>query len=156
MPIEDVFNLYDKDFGRKLAAAIASQIATEGVILNAGSATVGATTDGGPAWTTVWGVAGEAFTSADQHSAAAAVTDAPTSGKKLVITDLLVSVDTDMTVTFTEETTGKVVKKLYMAAKSVVQLTERGKIKLSTADKKLKVQTSVAGNIAVTASYYSE
>lgn len=122
----------------------------------AGTNTLGATQDAGAAWTSVWGVSGAPFTSADQHSAAAAVTDAPTSGQKLVITDIVVSVDTAMAVTFTCETTGTVIAKFYMAANGVAQITTRGKRKLATADKKLFVQTSVAGNIVANVGYYSE
>lgn len=114
--------------------------------------------DSGPAWTSVWGVAGVPFASADQHSAVASVTDAPTSGQKLVITDLIVSVDTAMSVTFKCETSGVIVfGPWYLAANSgPVQLTPRSKRKLATADKKLQVITSVAGNITVSAAYYSE
>ena len=45
---------------------------------------------------------------------------------------------------------------LYIAANSVVQITPRAKLKLSTAVKRLMVQTSVAGNISVTPFYYME
>ena len=114
--------------------------------------------DAGPAFDSVWGVSGVPFTSADQHSATALVTDVPTSGQKLVIDDLIVSVDTAMYVTFTEETTGTVMfGPWYLAANcGPVQVTSRGKKKLATANKRLQVQTSVSGNISVSASYHSE
>ena len=113
--------------------------------------------DGGPAVATSFGVSGATFTSSDQHSAAAAVTDAPTSGQKLVIADIEVSVDTAMTVTFTEETSGTVVCKGYFSPNNgISQLTPRAKRKLATANKRLMLQTSMAGNIAVTAFFYSE
>src|SRR4051812_28783851 len=83
----------------------------------------GASQDAGPSWTSVFGVGGVPFASADAHSAAVAVTDAPTSGQKLVITDIVVSVDTAMSVTFTEETSGTVIAKFYMAANGVAQIT---------------------------------
>jgi hypothetical protein len=104
-----------------------------------------------------WGGGSAPFTSADQHSDVAAVTGAPAAGQKLVATDIIVSVDTDMTVTFKEETSGTVViGPLYLAAKSTVQLTPRGKLwKLAMAGKKLMVQTSVAGNITVDVGYFS-
>lgn len=116
------------------------------------------TLDGGPAWTSVWGVAGVPFASADQHSAVANVTDAPTSGQKLVITDLIVSVDTNMSVTFKEEASGIVMfGPWYCSANSgPIQVTLRSKKKLAAADKKLQVLTSVAGNITVQAGYFSE
>ncbi|WP_027533826.1 hypothetical protein [Bradyrhizobium sp. WSM3983] len=118
----------------------------------------GTSLDGGPSWSSVWGVGGVPFTSADQHSAVASVTDAPAVGQKLVIDDLIVSTDTDMTVTFKEETSGNVFfGPWYVTAKSgPMQVTPRGKKKLGTADKKLQVVTSVAGNITVQASYHSE
>jgi hypothetical protein len=115
------------------------------------------TTDSGIASTTRRGLTnGAPFESADQSASAAAVTAAPTSGQKLVIDDLLVSADTDMTVTFTEETTGYVVIKAYLAANVPWQLTTRAKLKLETADKKLMLQTSVAGNVSVQAFSHSE
>lgn len=135
-----------------------SKIATGNPALPAGSNTIGGTTDAGPAWTTVWGVSGLPFTSADQHSAVASVTDAPTSGQKLVLDDIIVSVDTQMNVTFKCETTGAVVcGPFYLPANSQMQVTPRGKgRKLATADKKLQVITSVAGNIMVDIGYHSE
>lgn len=115
------------------------------------------TTDAGPAWTSVWGVAGVPFTSADQHSAVASVTDAPTSGQKLCIDDILLSVDTAMNVTFKEETSGTVMfGPWYLPANSTIQVTVRGKKKLPTVNKKLQVITSVAGNITVQVGYHSE
>ena len=112
--------------------------------------------DDGPAWTSVYGVAGARFTSADQSAAVASVTDAPTGGQKLVVTDVLVSVGAAVRVDFSEETSGTIIATLYMAANSSQQWTPRGKTKLATADKKLQVRTSAAGNIAVTAHYFSE
>jgi|SRR5579872_1267922 len=116
------------------------------------------TGDSGPGWTSSHGVSGVPFTSADQHSAAASVTDAPSSGKKLVITDLFFSTDTQMSVTFKEETSATVIAgPFYVTANFAGQFTPRGKLwKLATANKKLQVITSVAGNIMVDAGYYSE
>lgn len=123
----------------------------------AGTNTIGATLDAGPSWTSVWGVSGVPFTSADQHSAVASVTDVPTSGQKLCIDDLIFSTDTAMNVTFKEETSGTVVfGPWYLPANTTIQVTPRGKKKLPTANKKLQVITSVAGNITVQAGYHSE
>ncbi len=124
--------------------------------LPAGTNSIGGTTDNGPHWTSAFGVSGARFTSADQSGSAANVTDAPGTGEKLVITDLVISVDTAMRVDFKEETSGTVLLSLYMAANSTAQLTTRSKLKLPTPDTRLQVQTSAAGNIAVTAFYYSE
>lgn len=112
--------------------------------------------DGGPAWTSAFGVSSAAFVSADASAAATAVTDAPTGTQKIVLADLIVSVGTAMTVTFTCETTGVIIFRLYMAANTTQVVQLRSKVKLATADKKLMVQTSVAGNVSVTAGYYSE
>jgi hypothetical protein len=101
------------------------------------------------------GVAGVAFTSADV-STPAAVTDSPGANYKLVIDDLIVSTDTALTISFTEETSGDLIWRQYMAAASTIQITPRGKLKLAVAAKKLLVGASAAGNVAVTAIYHSE
>lgn len=101
------------------------------------------------------GVSGAVFHSTDQHSAAAAVTDAPDTGLQLVITDLAVSVGSNMIVTFSEETSGTVLLRFNMLANTSVVFSPRSKLTLATADKKLMVQTSASGLIDVTAQYYS-
>lgn len=124
--------------------------------LVAGTASIGGAKDNGPHWASVYGVSGARYTSADRSSSAASVTDAPTGGQKIVVTDIVVSVDTAMRVDFKEETSGTVVMSVYLPANGMAQITPRSKLKLATADKALQVQTSVAGNIAVTAFYFSE
>lgn len=110
-----------------------------------------------PSYVESYGVAGAMFTSADQSAAPAAVTDAPSGGKKLVITDIIISVGaTGQTITLTEETSGTVKGKFYVPANTTITIPFKGKFKLGTADKKLMVQSSAAGNIAVGALYYSE
>jgi len=112
--------------------------------------------DGGPGWESVFGVSGARFTSANQSASAASVTNAPTTGQKLVITDVLISVDTAMRVDLKEETSGTVLASLYLPANGTVQFTPRGKLKLATVNKKLQLQTTVSGNVATTVFYYSE
>lgn len=124
--------------------------------IGAGTAAIGSVKDNGPAWTTVRGVSGARFTSADQSAAVASITDAPTSGQKLVITDLLISSDTALRLDFNIESSATVIETVYMAANETKQITVRGKWKLATADKKLQVQASAAGNISITPFYYSE
>jgi len=114
------------------------------------------TKDNGPAWASSFGVAGVRFTSANQSGSKASVTDAPTTGQKLVITDLVVSVDTAMTVNVYEQSKTDPLLTLYLPGPGSVQVTPRSKMKLSTINKTLQVQTSASGNIAVTAGYYSE
>ena len=126
------------------------------IYLAAGANIIGSTKDAGTAFTTSFGVTGARFTSADQSASAASVTDAPTSGQKIVIDDVLFSSDTELRLDFMEETSGAVLFSVYCSAGSSGQFTPRGKLKLATADKKLQVQASVAGNIAVTVLYHSE
>lgn len=100
------------------------------------------------------GVAGAAVVSADASAVPVAVTDAPAA--KLVLTGLTLSVGSALTVTFTEETTGTIIFRFYMAANTTLIVPITSKIKLATATKKLMVQTSGAGNISVTPTWYSE
>lgn len=123
--------------------------------LPAGTNTIGGARDAGAAWTSVLGVTGETVQSADAQ-AGVAVTDAPVSGQKLVITDLILSAEVAMAIWFEEETSGTEFVRFYLAAGSSVQFTPRSKWKLNTADKKLIAVSSVAGNMAVTAFYNSE
>ena len=124
--------------------------------LAAGTNAIGGTKDNGPHWTSVFGVSGAAVVSADA-STATAVTDAPTAGQKLVITDIIFSVgSTALTVEFEIETAATIYFTVYCAANTTYQITPRSKLKLATADKKLMVDTSAAGNISVTVFYYSE
>jgi len=133
-----------------------TQIAAEQAIETAVQGTL-KTSDSGLTQTTVRGVAGVPFTSADQSGSTASVTDAPTSGQKLVITDLILSSDTALSLSFSIESSATVIYgPIYLAAGSSTVLVTRGKFKLGTADKKLQVKASVAGNISVLALYYSE
>lgn len=145
--------------GHGLAAtALRVELPTDGtgvVGIIAGTASIGGTKDNGPQWTTAFGIAGVVFTSSDATTAAA-VTSAPTAGQKLVITDLLMSTDTAMFLLFEEETSGTDLLKIFLPANGTYQFTPRSRLKLATADKKLTVDASVAGNIAITAFYYSE
>lgn len=109
------------------------------------------TSDNGPAWTPAY-----LHTASADASSGADVTAAPTTGQKIVIDDVIVSTGAALTVTFEEETSGTDVLKLYMAENGIAQMTPRGKIKLATADKKLRVITSGAGAVAVTVCYHSE
>ena len=84
------------------------------------------------------------------------ITTAPDSGKTLVITDLIISSDTSMNLLFTEETTGTVLLKIFIAANTSFHFNPTGKFKLNTADKKLRVTASASGNISILAFYYSE
>lgn len=123
--------------------------------IKAGTASIGGAKDNGPQWTSVFGVSGAAVVSADM-TAAAAITDAPTTGQKIVLTDLVISADTAMNVLIEEETSGTDLFKVFIPANGTVQITPRSKCKLATVNKKITAKASVAGNIAVTAFYFSE
>ncbi len=114
-------------------------------------ATGAATKDNGPGWTSVY-----TFTTSADATGGADVTAAPSTGEKLVITDVVVSADTAMSVSFLEETSGTEVLRVYLPANGTAQITPRSKLKLATANKKLRIDTSAAGNVAVTVAYYSE
>jgi len=107
--------------------------------------------DGGPYWTSSW-----THTSSADMSTTANITAAPTSGQYLVIDDIFFSVDTAMTLTFEEETSGTDMFKFDIAANTAYQFTPRGKAKLATADKKLNGLASVSGNVYITVFYHSE
>lgn len=111
--------------------------------------------DNGAAWTSAFGVSSAAVVSAD-ITTATAVTDAPASGQKLVIDDIVVSTDTAMSVLFECETTGTDIFKVFLPANGTLQITPRDKVKVATADKKLTAKASVAGNVGITVTYHSE
>jgi len=120
--------------------------------LPAGTNVLGATKDAGPSWTSSW----QYTTSADM-TGAADLTAAPTAGQKIVVDDIIVCAAADMLLTLLEETSGTVVAVLALkAAAGSSQFTPRGKLKLATADKKLRGDASVAGNIYITVLYHSE
>lgn len=111
--------------------------------------------DAGTLYTTSLGVTSATVESADATTPAA-ITDAPTTGQKIVVLDIIASSDAAVWLEFEEETSGTILFKCYMAADSTVQITPRGKVKLATANKRLMVDAEGAANIAVTCLYYSE
>jgi len=139
---------------RGLVKLVAANI---NVVIAAGTAAIGGVTSLGYDASVVntLGIGGARFISADQSAAPAAVTDAPGSTKKLVVTDLIVSLATALTVTLTEETSGTVLFSLVLPTGSFV-IPLRGKLKLATNNKRLMVQTSLLGSISVSAIWYAE
>ena len=117
--------------------------------------------DAGPSWTSVHGVSGLPVTGTDVHTTPASVTDAPTTNTQhIVATDIFVgntSANT-MQFTFKEETSGTVITGPWpVSSGQTIQLTPRGKLwKLPVANKKLQVQTDIAGAFTVDVGYYSE
>lgn len=107
--------------------------------------------DYGPDWTSSY-----LFTASADATGGADITAAPTAGQKIVVTDILISVNTAMYVSFLEETSGTELGRIYLPANGAAQVTPRSKWKLPVADKKLRIGASVAGAVAVTCWYYSE
>lgn len=106
--------------------------------------------DDGPAWTPV-----RANLSSADASSAADLSAAPTSGQKIVIDDWFFSADTAMRIDLIEETSGTVVWSAYVPANGSIQFTPRDGLKLDTADKKVRCQTSASGNVRGTLLYHS-
>jgi hypothetical protein len=119
--------------------------------LPSGTNTIGATKDAGVSQTVT-----RTYTTSADMTTAAAITAAPTSGQKIVAMDILISTDTAMSFTIQEETSATVFAKLYLPANGSAQITLRGYLKAAVADKKLMGKASVAGNVAITAVYFSE
>jgi hypothetical protein len=92
--------------------------------------------------------------SADASGAAVDVTAAPGAGKYLHIDNIIVGAAADMTVTFTEETSGTVVAVVHLLANTSFRTGCLGK--LATANKKLKAQASAAGAVNITVVSRSE
>ena len=112
--------------------------------------------DGGPFYAGSLGVGGQSFAATVSAGTVNTVTDAPVSGQKLVITDIRFSSDTAMLISFVDQGSSAVLFSEYVSANAGGQITLRGKVKLSTANGTLGVQTNNSGNIAVTVAYYSE
>jgi len=114
-------------------------------------ATAVPTSDAGASWLQSY----TTTTSADM-TGAADLTAAPTSGQKIVIDDVLLSSDTALYIDLLEETTATLIARVYLPAGGTAQFTPRGRVKLPTANKKLRGDASVAGNVAILVVYHSE
>ena len=106
--------------------------------------------DAGPHWASLF-----TYTTSVNMTGAADLTDAPESGENLVITDIILSTDTQMLFEFVEETSGTVIGAVRLPLDGSVQLTPRTKWELPTIDKKLQGKASAAGNVYITIFYYS-
>lgn len=108
-------------------------------------------------WTSVFGVSSAVVISADASGAGGvAITDAPGASLKIVVDSVIISSGAAITVDLQEETSGTKIAQFYMAANTTVVFKPEGKVKLATANKKLMVHASGAGNVAVTAVYHVE
>lgn len=122
-----------------------------GAALPAGTNTIGATTDGGPAQTIT-----HTYTTSADMTTAANISPAPTAGQKLVAMDIMVSVDTAMEFSVQEETSATVFASVFLPANSVAMITLRGFLKTAVADMHFQGKASVAGNVRVTMNSFSE
>lgn len=104
-----------------------------------------------------YGVAGSPVTSADMSAAAVAVTDLPVAGQKLVITDIHASANANVAITFTEETSGRLVEKIYFGTNAQPSDIAYASLKkLVVANKRLMAQTDKIGAVTIDVGYYSE
>jgi hypothetical protein len=88
---------------------------------------------------------------------AVALTAAPTSGQKWVITDIIISTVAVCEVDIEEETSATVLfGPIIMPASGYAQFTLRGKLKLPTADKKVMGKSSGDDHCTIQVSGYSE
>lgn len=131
---------------RRLTTDLGSLVTSFATLLSGGIK------DAGPAWTP----ARVNVSSADQSGAAADLSAAPTSGQKRILDDIVASADAAMRVDVKEETSGTVLLSFYLPANGTVQITPRSGLKFPTADKKIQVQTSAAGNVRILALTHSE
>ena len=107
--------------------------------------------DGGPAWTSSY-----LFTTSADATGGVDITAVQTPHLKHVVKYLLISTNTAIFLSFLEETSSTEIGRVYLPANGSAQITPRSKWKLPVADKKLRIDASVAGNVAVTCFYYSE
>lgn len=112
--------------------------------------------DNGSFWRTYWGVSGAPITHSNAVSGVI-VTDAPESGKHLMIDDVLLSCSVAMAVTLQEEGTSVAMFPVqYLPAQTSLQLTPRGRRLLPTSNARLQVLTSVSGQFSIGVAYHSE
>jgi len=103
------------------------------------------TRDGGPLL-----LGTQLLTKSADASSGVDITAAPgVATNKLVLQQLIISVDTAMTVTIEEETSGTDFLVLYLPANGTLSLVFRYPIKTAVVNKKIRATTSVSGNISV-------
>ena len=107
--------------------------------------------DAGPGWASSY-----THTASADMTTTAAISASPSTGKYLVIDDVIFSTDTAMNFTIEDETAGTDILKFYCPANTTIQITPRGKIRLPVSNKKAYGKASVAGNVAITLCYHSE
>jgi lysophospholipase L1-like esterase len=119
--------------------------------LPGGKNTLGSMRDGGPSWRPL-----ELITTSSDLSGGSYITAIPASGRVQIVNDLLITTDTNMTVTFTEEDTGLALGAVYVAARTPYVYRPVNGIRTWTPDKRMLATASVAGNISIRANYHNE
>lgn len=117
----------------------------------AGTNVIGGMLDAGPVQTLT-----QTYTASANMTTAAAITAAPAAGKKIALVDVLISADRALDFDLEMETSGNVLAKIFLPAKGSAQITMRGYLRGDVADKKIFGKASAAGNVAITAVYFSE
>lgn len=110
-------------------------------------------TDNGAAWTQKRGVAGNIYS--NNTITAGNVTDAPASGKCLVLDDLVINVEAALRLVLTEGADGNTLFVLNFAAPCSQQITTRGKLKLP-ANTRLSAISDTAAAVSIQALYHEE
>lgn len=98
----------------------------------------------------------QTFTTSADMTTATAITNAPAAGEQIVATDIIISTDTQLTLTLQEETSGTPLARYYLPAYGTIQLTPRGYFRVPNTDLRLMAIASVAGNVSITTMYFSE
>ena len=97
------------------------------------------------------------YTTSSDMQTAADLTVAPPDGQNLVITDILVGVDTAMLFQFLEETSGTCIGTVDLQTDATILISPRGRWKLPGAPGlKLQGDAGASGNVHVTVWYYFE
>ncbi len=95
-------------------------------------------------------------TSSNMSAAAADLSTAPPTGQHLVITDILIGVDTAMLFQFLEESSGTCVGTVDLIAGGSIFISPRGRWELPVAAKKLQGKAGASGNVHIAVWYYFE
>jgi len=115
----------------------------------------GSSSDGGPEWVSRVGVDGvNPVASSDPTGEGVALTPNAPSGKQFVITDIFISSDTAMLLTFGND--GNDWLKVYIGANETKQITPRGRLGVIGGETGLRVYSDVPGNLSISPIYYEE
>ena len=95
------------------------------------------------------------YTTSSNMTSAADLTTAPPSGQHLVVTDIMIGVDTAMLFQFLDES-GNCIGTVDLITDGSIFISPRGRWKLPTVGEKLQGDAGASGNVHVTVWYYFE